>query len=92
MIFALIAFIIVVALAIYAAYFWSIDMSTVGLPISIIAIFLLVSSQVLSTCEGKTTVLINKEKLRNVAITTMMVFFVTVAVKIMTMVGSPATP
>jgi hypothetical protein len=64
--------------------FWDIS-----LWLAITAIILLVTSELISPYYGKTNLLINKKRLRNVALTVSTLFLVTVAVRIVTIIISP---
>ncbi|MGA3193098.1 MAG: hypothetical protein ABSD73_11415 [Candidatus Bathyarchaeia archaeon] len=64
--------------------FWDIS-----LWLAITAVILLVTSEVISPYYGKTNLLINKKRLRNVALTVSTLFLVTVAVRIVTLIISP---
>jgi hypothetical protein len=64
--------------------FWDIS-----LWLAITAIILLVTSELISPYYGKTNLLINKNRLRNVALTVSTLFLVTVAVRIVTIIISP---
>jgi hypothetical protein len=64
--------------------FWDIS-----LWLAITAIILLVTSELISPYYGKTNLLINKKRIRNVALTVSTLFLVTVAVRILTIIISP---
>ena len=64
--------------------FWDIS-----LWLAITAIILLVTSELISPYYGKTDLLINKKRLRNIALTVSTLFLVTVAVRIVTIIISP---
>jgi hypothetical protein len=53
------------------------------------AIILLITSELISPYYGKTNLLINRRKLRNVALAVSILFLMTVAVRIVTIVISP---
>jgi hypothetical protein len=57
--------------------FWDISLLT-----AIIATILLITSEMLSPYYGKINILINKKKLKNTAITVSIIFLITVALKI----------
>jgi uncharacterized membrane protein YjjP (DUF1212 family) len=59
--------------------FWDISLIT-----AIIAIILLITSEMLSPHYGKVNIFINRKKLKNTAIVTSITFLLTVAVKIAT--------
>jgi hypothetical protein len=61
----------------------------ISLWLAITAIILLVTSELISSYYGKTNLLINKKRLRNVALTVSTLFLVTVAVRIVTIIISP---
>jgi hypothetical protein len=61
--------------------FWDIS-----LLLAITAIILLVTSELLSPYYGKTSLKINKKKLRNAAITTSILFLATVGIRIITII------
>jgi hypothetical protein len=64
--------------------FWDIS-----LWLAITAIVLLITSELISPYYGKTNLLINKKKLRNVALTVSTLFLITVAIRIATIIISP---
>jgi len=64
--------------------FWDIS-----LWLAITAIILLITSELISPYYGKTNLLINKKKLRNVALTVSTLFLITVAIRIATIITSP---
>jgi hypothetical protein len=64
--------------------FWDIS-----LWLAITAIILLVTSELISPYYGKTSLLINKKRLRNVALAVSTLFLVTVAVRVVTIIISP---
>jgi hypothetical protein len=64
--------------------FWDIN-----LWLAITAIVLLITSELISPYYGKTNLLINKKKLRNVAIIVSTLFLITVAIRIATIIISP---
>jgi hypothetical protein len=64
--------------------FWDIS-----LWLAITAIVLLITSELISPYYGKTNLLINKKKLRNVALTVSTLFLITVAIRIITIIISP---
>ena len=64
--------------------FWDIS-----LWLAITAIILLVTSELISPYYGKTNLLINKRRLRNVAIIVSTLFLITVAIRIATIIISP---
>jgi hypothetical protein len=64
--------------------FWDIS-----LWLAITAIILLITSELISPYYGKTNLLINKKKLRNVALTVSTLFLTTVAIRIVTIIISP---
>jgi len=61
--------------------FWDIS-----LLLAVTAIILLVTSELLSPYYGKTSLKINKKKLRNAAITTSILFLATVGIRIITII------
>jgi len=63
--------------------FWDISLF-----LAVTAIILLVTSELISPYYGKTNLLINKKRLRNVALTISTLFLVTVAVRIVTIIIS----
>ncbi len=67
----------------FPSYIW--DMS---LWLSVTAIILLISSQLLSQYRGKTNEFINKNRLRNVALTVSALFLITVAIRVYTILNS----
>ena len=64
--------------------FWDIS-----LWLAVTAIILLVTSELISPYYGKKNLLINKKRLRNVALTVSTLFLVTVAVRVVTIIISP---
>jgi hypothetical protein len=64
--------------------FWDIS-----LWLAITAIVLLITSELISPYYGKTNLLINKRRLRNVAIIVSTLFLITVAIRIATIIISP---
>ena len=64
--------------------FWDIS-----LWLAITAIILLITSELISPYYGKTNLLINKKRLRNVAIIVSTLFLITVAIRIATVIISP---
>jgi hypothetical protein len=64
--------------------FWDIS-----LLLAVTAIILLVTSELLSPYYGKTSLKINKKKLRNAALTTSILFLTTVAIRIATIILNP---
>jgi hypothetical protein len=57
--------------------FWDIS-----LWLAVTAIILLITSDIISPYYGKTSLLINKKRLRNVALTMSIMFLITVAIRI----------
>ena len=64
--------------------FWDIS-----LWLAITAIILLITSELISPYYGKTNILINKKRLRNIALTISTLFLITVAIRIATIITSP---
>jgi hypothetical protein len=64
--------------------FWGIS-----LWLAVIAIILLVTSELISPYYGKTSLIINKKRLRNVALAIPILFLVTVAIRIINMTINP---
>jgi hypothetical protein len=64
--------------------FWDIS-----LWLAVTAIILLVTSELISPYYGKKNLLINKKRLRNVALTVSTLFLITVAVRVVTIIISP---
>jgi len=64
--------------------FWDIS-----LWLAITAIILLVTSELISPYYGKTNLIINRKRLRNVALTFSTLFLVTVGIRIATIIISP---
>ena len=58
------------------------DFWDISLLLAIIAIILLITSEMLSSYYGKVNILINKKKLKNTAITISTLFLITVAIRI----------
>jgi hypothetical protein len=65
--------------------FWDIS-----LWLAVTAIILLTTSELISPYFGKTNLLINKKKLRNIALTVSTLFLTTVAIRIVTIIISPS--
>ena len=65
--------------------FWDIS-----LLLAITAIILLITSELVSPHYGKTNILINKKKLKNTAITVSILFLITVAIRIISIIISPS--
>ena len=63
--------------------FWDIS-----LWLAVTAIILLITSELISPYYGKTNILINKKRLRNAALTTGILFLITVAIRIYSVVTS----
>jgi hypothetical protein len=63
--------------------FWDI-----GLWLAITAIILLVTSELISPYYGKTNLIINKKRLRNVALAFSILFLITVGIRIATIIIS----
>jgi len=64
--------------------FWDIS-----LWLAVTAIILLTTSELISPYYGQTNLLINKKRLRNVALTVSTLFLITVAIRIATIIISP---
>jgi hypothetical protein len=64
--------------------FWDISLWLV-----VTAIILLITSELISPYYGKTNLLINKKRLRNTAIIVSLLFLITVAIRIATIITSP---
>jgi hypothetical protein len=62
--------------------FWDIS-----LLLAVTAIILLITSELISPYYGKTNLLINKKRLRNVALTVSALFLTTVAIRIFTILN-----
>jgi hypothetical protein len=62
------------------------DLWDISLLIAVIAIILLVSSEMLSSYYGKVDILIDKKKLKSVTVAVVVTFLVTLALRIITMV------
>jgi hypothetical protein len=63
--------------------FWDIS-----LWLAVTAIILLITSELISPYYGKTNLLINKKRLRNVALTMSIMFLITVAIRIYEIITS----
>jgi len=61
----------------------------ISLWLAITAIILLVTSELISPCYGKTKLIINKKRLRNAALSVSILFLITVAIRIITIIISP---
>ena len=59
----------------------------ISLLLATTAIILLITSELLSSYYGKVNILINKKRLRNVALTVSTLFLATVAIKIFTILN-----
>jgi len=66
--------------------FWDLSMW-----LAVTAIILLITSELISPYYGKTNLLINKKRLRNIALITATLFLITVAVKIATIIINPSS-
>ena len=64
--------------------FWDIS-----LWLAITAIILLITSELISPYYGKTTLIINRKKLRNVALSVSTLFLITVAMRIINIIINP---
>lgn len=64
--------------------FWDIS-----LLLAITAIILLITSELLSPYYGKVNILINKKRLKNVALTFSILFLITVAIRIISIISTP---
>lgn len=69
---------------IFPLNFWDIS-----LLLAISAIILIVASEMLSSYYGKVNILINKKKLRNIAITVSILFLITLAIIIISIIQAP---
>ena len=65
--------------------FWDIS-----LWLAVTAIILLITSELISPYYGKTNLLINKKRLRNVALAVSALFLLTVAIRVITIIISPS--
>jgi hypothetical protein len=65
------------------------DFWDISLLLAITAIILLITSEMLSSYYGKVNILINKKKLKNIAIITSILFLTTVAVRIINILLNP---
>jgi hypothetical protein len=63
--------------------FWDIS-----LWLAVTAIVLLITSELISSYYGRTNILINKKRLRNVALTMGILFLITVAIRIYSIITS----
>ena len=63
--------------------FWDIS-----LWLAVTSIILFITSELLSTYYGRTSLLINRKKLRNVAMVTSTLFLITVAIRILNIITS----
>ncbi len=61
------------------------DLWDISLLIAVIAIILLVSSEMLSSYYGKVDIFVDKKKLKNVTIGVIITFFITLVLRIITM-------
>jgi len=64
--------------------FWDIS-----LWLAVTAIILLITSELTSPYYGKTNILINKKRLKNAALTTGILFLITVAIRVYEIIISP---
>lgn len=64
--------------------FWDVSLLT-----AIIAIILLITSEMLSQYHGKINIQINKKRLKNAAMTFSIIFFATVMIRIVTIIIAP---
>jgi hypothetical protein len=58
----------------------------ISLWLAITAIILLIASEMLSSSRSKTNIFINKKKLRNVAFVFAILFIITVAIRVLTII------
>ena len=63
--------------------FWDIS-----LLLAVTAIILLITSELASPCYGKTNLIINKKRLRNIALAFSILFLITVAIRIADIITS----
>ena len=68
---------------------FSLDFWDISLLLAITAIILLITSELVSPHYGKINILINKKKLKNTAITVSILFLITVAIRIATIILTP---
>ncbi len=61
----------------------------VSLWLAVTAIILLVTSELISPYYGKTSLIINRKKLRNVALAVSALFLITVAIRIISIIINP---
>jgi len=61
----------------------------ISLWLAVTAIILLITAELISPHYGQTNILINKKRLKNVALTTSMLFLATVTIRIIGMITSP---
>jgi hypothetical protein len=59
--------------------------------LAVTAIILLITSELISPYYGKTNILINKKRLKNVALTMAILFLITVAIRIYGIITSTST-
>ena len=62
------------------------DFWDISLLLAITAVILLVTSELLSAHYGKVNILINKKKLKNIAVIVSILFIVTVAIRVITLI------
>jgi hypothetical protein len=60
----------------------------ISLWLAVTAIILLVTSELISPYYGKTNLFINRKRLRNTALTVAMLFLITVAIRIATIINT----
>ena len=65
------------------------DFWDISLLLAVAAIILLVTSRLLSSSYRKINVLINKKKLKNIAITVSILFLITIAIRVATIILTP---
>jgi hypothetical protein len=61
----------------------------VSLWLAVMAVILLVTSELISPYYGKTSLIINKKKLRNVALSVSALFLITVAIRVISIIINP---
>ena len=61
----------------------------ISLWLAVTAIILLITAELIPPHYGQTNILINKKRLKNVALTTSILFLITVAIRIIGIITSP---
>ena len=68
---------------------FSLTYQDISLLLAITAIILLLTSEIISSYQGKITILINKQRLKDIALVVSMLFLITVVIRIYHLVTQP---